>query len=333
MTAEARPWLASLLGGTWISQALYVAAELGIADALAAGPLDAADLAAAVDASSEPLARLLDALVAAGVFRRARDAAYENNDVSELLRSGVPGSLRAVARLGGHPAHWGAWGRLLDVVRTGGTAFDRFASEPFFDRLARDEGLRDIFQAVQAAFPEHERSVAAALPLGGARRIVDLGGGRGGLCRALAERFPAARVTLCDRPEVIADLAPDLPTLPFTVEAGNLFEAVPTEADAYLLKHVLHDWDDARALDLLRVCRAALGAAASLWIVEALLPPPGDPSPSPARAHDLNLLVLTGGRERTLDDYDLLAAAAGLRRAGPPRRAGVLSLLEYRALP
>lgn len=330
MNAEARPRLASLLGGYWISQVLYVAAELGIADALARGPLDAADLAAAVGAAREPLARLLDALLAAGVFRRAHGAAYENNDVSELLRSDVPGSLRAVARLGGHPAHWGAWGRLLDVVRAGGTAFDRFAGEPFFDRLARDDNLRDVFQAVQAAFPEHERSVAAALPLGDAGHIVDVGGGRGGLCRALAERFPHARVTLFDRPEVTAVLARDLP---FAVQAGSFFDAVPAGADVYLLKHVLHDWDDAPALDLLRVLRAALAGAATLWIVEALLPPPGDPSRSPARAHDLNLLVLTGGRERTLDDYDLLAAAAGLHRKGAPRPVGPLSLLEYRASP
>jgi hypothetical protein len=325
--ADVRRQLASLLGGYWISQTLYVAAELGLADALAGGPRDAPALAASVGAAPEPLARLLDALVAVGVFRREGAERYANNHVSELLRSDAPGSLRAAARLGGHPAHWGAWGHLLESVRTGEVGFERFAGEPFFEHLSHDDELRAVFQGVQAAFPEHERAVADALPLGDVRRVVDLGGGSGGLSRAVAERFPHAQVMLFERPEVTALLAPDST---FVVCAGNFFERIPEAADAYLLKHVLHDWDDARALDLLRACRVALSGTATLWVVEAVLPAAGDASPSPARSHDLNLLVLTGGRERTVDEYDALARAAGLYRASEPRRAGALSLLEYR---
>jgi hypothetical protein len=315
------------LGGYWISQTLYVAAELGLADALAGGASDARALAASVGAAPEPLTRLLDALVSAGIFRHEGMEGYANNDASNLLRSDVPGSLRAVARLGGHPSHWGAWGHLLESVRTGQAAFERFTGEPFFERLARDDELRAIFQAVQAAFPEHDRAVAHAMPLADARSIVDLGGGGGGLCRALVERFPRAQVTLFERPEVTAQLASDSV---FAVCAGNFFERVPDTADAYVLKHVLHDWDDARALDLLRTCRAALRETASLWVIEAVLPAPRDASPSPARSHDLNVLVLTGGRERTIDEYDALARSAGLLRASEPRRANALSLLEYR---
>jgi hypothetical protein len=324
---DARSRLASLLGGYWISQTLYVAAELGLADALANGPRDARTLAASVGAAPGPLARLFDALIAAGIFRREGAEGYANNDVSELLRGDVSGSLRAVARLGGHPSHWGAWGHLIDSVRTGEPAFERFAGEPFFEHLAHDDQLRAIFQTVQAAFPEHERAVAHALPLAEARSIVDVGGGSGGLGRALAERFPQAQVILFERPEVTTLLASDSALM---VRAGNFFERIPEAADAYLLKHILHDWDDARALELLRTCRNALSETSSLWIVEAVLPGAGDTSPSPARSHDLNVLVLTGGRERTLEEYDALAQTAGLCRTGEPRRAGALSLLEYR---
>jgi hypothetical protein len=281
-------------------------AELGIADLLAGGPKSADVLAREAQCHAGSLYRLLRALAGAGILREVEPRRFALTPLSETLRSDRPDSLGPVARLGGHPLHWQAWGHLLHSVRTGQAAFDAAHGKGFFESLAEDAAASAVFQGVQQRLSALDRAAVAAIDFTPFARIVDVGGGTGALARQIADAHPRASVVLFDRDHVLAaaprsarvDLVP-----------GDFFEAVPP-GSAYLLKFVLHDWDDDRAALILRNCRNAMAADGRVFIVEAVVP--DDDTPSPAKAHDINMLVLTGGRERTLGEYSSLLSVAGL---------------------
>lgn len=302
---DSRATMLRLLSGYWSSQALYVLAELRIADQLRDGARTAAELAPQVGADAAALHRLLRALAGAGVLHELDDGRFENTALSRTLDSEREDSLQPVASLGGHPLHWGAWGRLLDLVSHGAGAAPGGA---WFSALAREPALLDDVQRIHANVAPLSGRWLEQLALERFARIVDVGGGYGGLARAVAAAHPDAAVVLFDRPEVVA-AAP----LPARIErsAGDFFAAVPA-ADALLLRFVLHDWDDGDARRLLSRCAGALSPGGRLFVVESVLP--DAPGPSMAKMHDLNMLVLTGGRERTLAEYDALFDAASLRR-------------------
>jgi SAM-dependent methyltransferase len=295
-----------LLSGYWLSQTLYVLAELRIADHLRMREQTAAELASQVAADAPTLQRLLRALASVGVLVEREDGRFANTALSATLDGEREGSLRPVALLGGHPLHWGAWGRLLDAVRGGGCAFEAHAAEPWFAALAREPALLASVQHIHAGAVPTSRRWLDQLSLDRFERIVDVGGGFGGLAGAIAAACPRVAVTLFDRPEVV-DAAPHAAGIARV--GGDFFDAVP-EGDALVLRFVLHDWDDARASRLLDRCARALRAGGRLFVIESLLP--AGPGASIAKTHDVNMLVLTGGRERTLADYRALLAGAGL---------------------
>jgi hypothetical protein len=311
-----------LLSGYWYSQCLYVMAALGIADCLAGGPKTAEALAAETGCQSDSLHRFLRAMASAGVLQEVEPRWFALTPLSETLRSDREDSLRNMALLGGHPLHWQAWGNLLHSVRTGETGVGAAQQRSFFDLLAEDRALSAAFHDVQSRSHAVDRSAVDALDLGGFERIVDLGGGTGELARRIAGSYPDATVMLFDRKDVVAMTPPD-PRV--EVVAGDFFESIPS-ADAYILKFVLHDWDDARATRILTQCRDALPPEGRVFIVEAVVPE--DTSPAMAKTHDVNMLVLTGGRERTLDQYRSLVSGAGLELARISLRPEGVSVLE-----
>jgi hypothetical protein len=314
-----------LLSGYWYSQCLYVMAELGIADLLAAGPRSTAELAASTRSHPESLYRFLRALASAGILRELDGRQFVLTEISETLRSDHPASLRPVALLGGHPAHWRAWGNLLHSVQTGEPAFAAAHDESFFEVLARDGGLSSAFQSVLSRLAVVDRAVADAVDLKECPRIVDVGGGNGGLAREIAALYPLSTVILYDREHVLSVARP-VQRVQFV--AGDFFESVPAGCDAYFLKFVLHDWDDARATAILTNCRNAMRVAGRIFVIEVLVPK--DATSSMAKTHDINMLVLTGGRERTSGEYQSLFTSAGLELTRIVPTAAGVSILEAR---
>ncbi len=294
------------LSGYWSSQCLYVMAELRVADLLANGPKTADVLAKETQCHAGSLFRLLRALAGTGILREVEPRRFALTPLSQTLRSDHPDSLGPVARLGGHPLHWQAWGQLLHSVRTGETAFDAAHGKGFFESLAEDPVASAVFQGVQERLSILDRAVVAAADLGRFEQIVDVGGGTGALARQIASAHPRASVVLFDRDHVLATVpaAAVVDLVP-----GDFFERVPP-ATAYILKFVLHDWDDDRAVLILRNCRDAMAQDGRVFVIEAVVP--DDDAPSAAKAHDINMLVLTGGRERTLGEYRWLLSTAGL---------------------
>jgi precorrin-6B methylase 2 len=299
-----------LLSGYWHSQMLFVMAELAIADCLAGGPKTAETLAEETHSHPETLYRFLRALASTGVLQEDHARAFSLTPLSETLRSDRRHSLRPMARLGGHRLHWQAWGHLLHSVRTGEPAFDAVHGRSFFDALASDAALAESFHRVLDRLDDVDREVVEAVDIGRCDRIVDVGGGAGALAGRIATAHPRAAVTLFDQAQVIATATTDA-----RVErvAGNFLDDVPGGADAYFLKFVLHDWDDARAIRILQNCCAAMRPDGRVFVVEMILP--DTTMSSIAKTHDINMLVLTGGRERRLDEYRVLFSSAGLELA------------------
>jgi hypothetical protein len=314
--------LARLADGYLVTQLLHVAVALGVPDALAAGPRSAPDLARELGAVPGLLHRVLRGLAAEEVLDELADGRFALTLVGELLRSGVPGSLRGAVAARGGLYHRAAAG-LLAAVREGGTPFELVEGRPFFDALAAVPERLAAFTASMADRSAREAgAVVAAYDVSRFGSVVDVGGGPGVLLRAVREQSPSADLLLFDRPEVVA--GSDLPSA-----GGDFFTEVPGGADAYLLSRVLHDWDDDAAQQVLQVCRAAMRPDSVLLVVEAVLPERAVDDPAAVRM-DLTVLVLLHGRERTAAQYAVLCEAAGLRLAGDvPTDAGV-HVLELR---
>jgi SAM-dependent methyltransferase len=317
-----RARLARLADGYLVTQLLHVAVALGVPEALAAGPRPVGDVAREVGAVPDLLRRVARGLAAEGVLEEFDDDRFALTATGELLRAGAPGSLRGtvVARA---EVYYGAVAGLLDTVRAGGTPFERVHGRPFFESLAADPDRLAAFSASMADRSAHEAAaVVAACDVARWSSVVDVGGGTGALVRAVRERAPGADVRLLDRPEVAARSG--VPAV-----AGDFFEAVPAAADAYLLSRVLHDWDDADAVRILRTCRAAMRPDSVLVVVEAVLPGRAADDPAAVRM-DLHMLLLLGGRERTLPEFDALLAAADLHRTAATRTGTGVHVIEAR---
>jgi hypothetical protein len=322
-----------LATGYYVSRAIWVVATLGIADLLAAGPRDVAALAAATATHAGALRRVLRLLASVGVFTEDEEGRIALTPIGDCLRAGVPGSMRAGALLF---SGWtqDAWSDLLYSVRTGEPIYPyRFGMDVWTytaqhpeDAALFDEAMADFTRQIAIA-------VAAAYDFSPFKTIVDVGGGAGALLAGILAATPTARGVLFDRPDVaeraMAELARRGLVGRCAVVGGDFFHEVPAGGDAYLLKHVLHDWNDERAAAILRTCRRAIGAGARLLVVEGVYPPRIDESDASrgAASNDVNMLVCTGGRQRSEAEFRTLFEAAGFRliRITPtPARIGVI---------
>jgi hypothetical protein len=304
---ESRATMLRLLSGYWFSQTLYVLAELRIADRLRDGDRGAEELAAEAGADVDALYRLLRGLAGASILRELPGKRFANTALSSTLDSEGRDSLHPLALLGGHALHWAAWGGLLEAVRRGRDAQQPRSSEAWFDGLSAEPALLASVHLILERVAPTSRAFLEPLSLERFARITDVGGGFGELARAVARLCPEAKVAVFDRPEVVS-AAP----LPAGIEriGGDFFASWP-DADAYLLRFVLHDWDDAHAARLLERCAHAMQSDSRLFVIESVLV--DDEAPSIAKTHDVNMLALTSGRERTLAEYDALLRGAQLK--------------------
>jgi hypothetical protein len=320
--------LLAMASGAWVSQMIHGAAELGLADALAAGERDVAELAGQVGADADALFRLLRGLASLGIFQETGPRRFALTPLAELLRSDHPQSLRQFARMLGEE-HYLSWADLLHSLRTGENAFRHRYGCSVFAWYQQHPERGAIFDAAMGDFSRpHTEALLAAFDFSGIRHLVDVGGGRGELLMAVLRAHPQLRGTVFDQPHVVAPvpLPADLEGR-LELQGGDFFATAPAGADAYLLKHILHDWDDGACRTILGHIRAAMAPGGRLLILEQVIPPGNDPFPG--KLLDLNMLVMTeGGRERSPAEYALLLESAGfsLRRIHPTTTA--MSVVE-----
>ena len=309
----------NLLMGFVVSRALQVAAELGLADALKNGPKDRDALAREVGADADTMDRLMRTLASFDVFDRLPDGRFANTPRSDFLRSDSPGSMRALACMFGDPPLWQAWVGLEHSVRSGEPAFAHIHGSPVFDYLAEHpDSARRFDEGMVAASRLMNAAIVEAYQWNRFGTLVDVAGGAGSTLAAILGANPDIEGVLFDMPHVIHRgrdyLAQQGVAGRCRTEAGSFFDAIPSGADAYFLKHIIHDWGDEDCLRILRNCKAAMPDHAKLLVCEKVVPPGNEPSVT--KIMDLVMLVLTdGGRERTELEFRELFARAGLRLA------------------
>jgi len=307
--------MARLISGYWISQAIYAAAKLGLADLLKNGPRTAEDLAHATQTHAPSLYRLLRALASVGVFAEDEERRFSLTPLAETLRSDIPGSQWSMAVMMGEE-HYRAYGELLSSVQTGETAFEKLYGMPIFDFLTKNQEQRIIFDAAMTGV--HGRETGAMLDaydFSAIRCLADVGGGSGAVITSILRRYPQMRGILFDLADV-ADRARDMIAaagLAGRCQAvgGDFFQSIPAGADTYLMRHIIHDWDDEQSVDILRSVHGAMRADGRLLLVESVILPGNDPFFG--KLLDLTMLVIPGGRERTEEEFRGLLGAAGFQ--------------------
>ena len=323
--------LIQMAGALVLSRALYAVAEIGVADHLADGPRPADALARLTGSHAPSLYRLLRTLASVGVFTEDADRRFALTPLGAALRSDAPGAGRSSVRTFGGPAMWASFGEFLHVVRTGETGAERALGQPIFAYFGGRPEEAALFGETMLGYHGAEPpAVAAAYDFAGVRTLVDVGGGIGTLLATVLEAHPGMRGVLLELPHVTADARARLAAAGLagrcTVVEGDFFEAVPPGGDAYVLSHVIHDWDEARCQAVLANCRRAMGGRGRLLLVEAVLPP-GD-APHPGKMLDLVMLTVTGGRERSEAEYAALLAAAGFTLTRVVPTASQASVIE-----
>jgi hypothetical protein len=307
--------------GHYFSRALCVAAKLKVADLLGDGPRDAADLARTTETHAPSLRRVLRLLASVGVFEELDDGKFQLTGVGQMLRSDVPGSMRAMVLLFGGIGVQDSWKELEYCVRTGEPAFRRTAKHAdAFEMIASDPEMLAIFDEAMATFAPHtSAAVASAYDFSAFGTVADVGGGNGAILVGILKAYPKLRGIVFDQPHVADRAREHIKAAGMAdrmqVVAGSFFETIVPGADAYLLKHVIHDWNDERAAAILKNCRAAMPSHGKLLIIEGVYPPRIDTSPESrgAAANDVNMLVATGGRQRSEAEFRDLLAATGFR--------------------
>jgi C-methyltransferase len=303
--------MSELITGEWVSQAIAAAAQLDVADALAAGPLSLDELAGRVGADDQALARLLRALISRGIFRQLQDGRYALTRLADTLRTDAPVSVRGMARLIGSRQHREFWSLLADAVRTGRPVIPMLHGTDAFGYLSESPELAGLFNDAMTALSEvFAASVTDAYDFTAFNVVVDVGGGHGRLMSAILSACPGVRGVLYDLPDVVAGAPPVLDGVGVSdrvrVEGGSFFtDPLPADGDIYILKNVIHDWNDHTSQAILSNIGAAAPATATLLLVEQVIPDHN--REFTGKWSDLEMMVMGEGRERTADEYrDLL---------------------------
>jgi hypothetical protein len=323
--------LRGLIMGFRTTQLVYVAAKLGLADRLAGQPKTAAELAAEVSAHPDALNRVLRALTTVGVCAETPDGRFRLEATGELLRSNVPGSMRNVALLYGADWVWQAYGNMLHSVRTGQPAFSAAHGCGFYEFLDQNAAAGAAFQAAMDDFSNHEAAaILSAYRFDDVSSVVDVGAGRGALLASILHANPLLRGLAFDMPPAEQECIRRFGDAGLTDRAGfvrgDFFRTLPEGHDLYLLKSVLHNWDDTAATRILEVCREAMSPAGRLLILERLIS--DGPKAAEAKLFDVNMLVIVGVRERTEQEYRALLAGAKLSLARVIPTRSSLTILE-----
>ena len=314
-----------------LSQMLHIVAKLGIADLLATGPKSCQELAQSTGTHATSLHRALRALARAGVFREEANGQFALTALAEPLRSDAPGLVHGYAMMQGEEWVWDAWGRAMHSVQTGEPAFNQLHGMDFFAYLDRYPDAAAAFNAgMTGRAAAADVSVADAYPFSNAGTIVDVGGGHGLLLSTILSEYPSARGILVDVPSVAVGAQERIIAAGLAerceVIGGDFFTTVPSGAQYYLLANVIHDWDDDRASAILRNCAQAMDEGGRVLVIETVLPTGNDPHPG--KIADLQMLVMTGGRERTEPDYRGLLEKSGFSSVRVLPTATAVSVIE-----
>jgi hypothetical protein len=304
--------LTELTIGGWFTQAISVAAELGIADLLIDGPRTAEELAEDTSALSGALYRVLRALASVGIFTEDEYGRFSLTPLAENLRSDVPNSLRSFGIMAG-AEFYQSWGNLLYSVQTGKQGFDKTYGRPFFQYMTEHPDRHAIYdKAMMVHGIAETEPMLDAYDFSAFETVMDVGGGNGLMLAAILNRHPAIKGTLFDLPAVADRAKESFSDLDLSgrcqIVGGDFFTSVPS-ADVYVLRHIIHDWDDGDAVSILRNCRNAMNPEGTVLLVETVIPPLNEPCFG--KWLDLMMLIV-GGRERTEEQYRQLLPQAGL---------------------
>lgn len=332
--AEAPPPHAQLIQmamGHVVSRVVYVAARLNLADHLANGPMSADELAGPTGTHPRSLYRFMRALANLGILTESATRRFGLTPLGEALKTGAPGSARgAVLTIA---SDWWIRGcaEMPYSLETGKSGFEKSLGMPIFDYLAANPEEASLFSQTMVGFHGGEPpAVAEVYDFSTIKTLMDVGGASGHLLATVLSRYPALRGILFDLPHVVRDAPALLESRQVadrvTIQPGSFFESVPAGADAYLLSHIIHDWNEDQCLTILNNCRRAMGSAGRLLIIEMVLPE-GD-TPHPGKMLDLIMLIAPGGQERTADEYGTLLGKAGLRLARVVPTASPVSVVE-----
>jgi O-methyltransferase domain len=326
--------LLRMTDGLVVHHALAVAAKLGIADLLKDGARSTADLAARLHVNADALYRTLRFLAGQGVFYENAPRTFVNSPLSEWLRSDVAGSVRSLLIYRGDPNYYVAFANLLYSIETGAPAREKTHGVSVFEHLRQNPGEARIFDdAMTDLSMVWAASVAGAYDFGRWGSLMDVGGGNGLLLATILRAHPALRGVLVDRPDVLERARqrefwpPDVAGR-VRFEPADFFQAVPSGCRACLMRSVIHDWDDERACRILMNCRRALSDDGVLLLVEYCVG--GENTPTLGKTIDLLMLMLTGGRERTLEEHGKLLGSAGFRMEEPIPVTDDVMILEAR---
>jgi hypothetical protein len=306
-----------LATGAFVAQAVWCAAKLGIADLLKGGARTADDLAAETGMQPHALYRLLRALASVGVFTETADKTFASTPVSETLRSDWPTSQREMVLMIGDPEHGKVIGDMLYSVQTGKPAWEHALGAPVFEySFEINKEFGDLFNQAMTSFSRQTiPAVLAAYDFSGAGKIADIAGGVGHLLGGVLQKYPEAHGVLFEIPQVLASAPAMLDSLGVSdrveLVAGDFVEAIPVEADIYMLKHIIHDWYDDKNQKILGNIRDSMSAGARVLVLDAVIPPGNDPHPG--KILDLEMLISPGGMERTAAEFETLLSNSGFR--------------------
>ncbi len=304
-----------IITGFWTSCCIYNAAKLDVADLLSNKSLTAEQLAEATHTDAPSLYRMMRALASVEIFRENEKGEFTNTVLSETLKSDVPGSMKAmaIAQLGDH---YNAWGNLLYSIKTGNIAFDKVEGMNVWQYYEThpEEGL-NFMKAMTGSTPAAINNVIPAYDFSDFKTIVDVGGGNGALLMAILQTAIHAKGIVFDEEYVTNETQKEIATKKFSercsVKAGSFFDSVPEGADCYVMKHILHDWNDEKSIQILGNCKKAMKPDSKLLVIEAVIPTGN--SPHPGKFMDINMMAMTGGKERTEKEYSTLFDKAGLK--------------------
>jgi predicted O-methyltransferase YrrM len=318
--------------GTWLSQTVGTIARLRIPDAVAAGAATATAVAEKLSLDTDATYRVMRGAAAAGIFLRLDEERFALSPLGELLRSDVPGSMRAFLDVQSAPGHWLSWCRLDDTVRKGKSQVEEALGSDVWTYFSRNpEEERTFAEAMTGLSTGMVAAILAVHDFGPVTKVVDVGGSQGVFLAGVLNQQPAARGVLFDLPQITAGAGEALRQsgVADRVEcvSGDFFASVPEGGDLYLLKHILHDWDDAACIKILENCRQAMAPGGKVAVAEMLIGGYADP-PGPAIFLDINMMVMLPGRERTVEEFAKIFAAAGLKLANVVPTQSPVVLLE-----
>jgi hypothetical protein len=331
MSSELSMQMIEMIAGGIVSQSVSVAAEIGIADRLAHGPRTTAQLASEAGVDGEKLFRLLRFLASRGVFQEDGHGAWSLTPLADMLRSDAPHSMRAGARMFGRMAP--VWPKLEENVRTGQCAYSLAFGRPIFEDLAHKPEEAAIFDAAMTSFHGGETdAVLNAYSYDGISVLADIGCGIGAVMAATLRRYPEMRGILFDQAHVIERTTPHTEAsgvaAQCTLISGNFFEAVPPGADAYTMRHILHDWSDELCITILGNIRRVIPEDGRLLVIETVVPAGNEPST--AKLFDMAMMALPDGMERSEAQFRTIFDASGFSLTGITATASPVSVIEAR---